>query len=453
MPRLTCFALLILAANTRAENPSTPTAPLPWKFDTVQLKNGAVLRGLLGDETPTGTRFQNVRRQPGRPTVVFPTTLKHAEIARIERLNDEDRKVLQERLRELEQNGPQAEKERLDALVLESIAWAPEKTGAWRYTSDYFVLTSNAPEEIVRRAALRLEQISTAYGRHLPARHKGGAATSILLITDLAEYRRHLADRKQPFLNLAFYDPSANRIVCASDLKDLGARLADVKTKHRQLRQELERLREEYSRLYKGKELAAYIQAIKARQEQIARADLLNEQLFDGATRLLFSTLYHEAFHAYVANFVYPPQTAELPRWLNEGLAQIFETALVEAGELRIGHADAARLARAKDLLKKNGLIPLSNLITSGPKQFLLAHTGDRQVSDLHYVTSWAVAHYLTFERRLFGAPAMDKYVQALHDGRDARSALEDLVGQPLPAFDADFRKFLAQLQADGSTR
>jgi len=34
-----------------------------------------------------------------------------------------------------------------------------------------------------------------------------------------------------------------------------------------------------------------------------------------------------------------------VPLWLDEGLAQIFETALVEAGELRVGHAERSRLA------------------------------------------------------------------------------------------------------------
>ena len=41
-----------------------------------------------------------------------------------------------------------------------------------------------------------------------------------------------------------------------------------------------------------------------------------------------------------------------MPRWLNEGLAQIFETAIIEAGELRVGHADAERLARVKEEIR-----------------------------------------------------------------------------------------------------
>src|SRR5205085_3434050 len=126
----------------------------------------------------------------------------------------------------LERSTPEGEKERMEGLALE------ETKGGWRYTSDYFTLTSNAPEEIVRRAALRLEQIYVAYSRYLPPRHKGGAPTAVLLLTDQAEYQKQRTASKQQFLNLAFYEPDGNRIVCYSDLQQLGQRLLAVKTHH-----------------------------------------------------------------------------------------------------------------------------------------------------------------------------------------------------------------------------
>ena len=65
----------------------------------------------------------------------------------------------------------------------------------------------------------------------------------------------------------------------------------------------------------------------------------------------LFTRLYHEAFHAYLGTFVYPAQGGSLPIWFNEGLAQIFETAIVEVGELRVGHADPVRLVAVRAVL------------------------------------------------------------------------------------------------------
>lgn len=132
-------------------------------------------------------------------------------------------------------------------------------------------------------------------------------------------------------------------------------------------------------------------------------ADANNGVKFDAATgKLLFALLYHESFHAYVATFVYPPLkpddvkagkgTGELPRWLNEGLAQVFETAVVEAGELRADHPDKDRLQRAKDWLKlKNGnsLVPLGDLLATGRDAFLASHADQKAASDRAYLTCW----------------------------------------------------------------
>ena len=439
---------LFLPLALRADTPPSPT---PWKFETVHLKNGTVLLGLVTEESPLQIKFQNVRRATGRPTVIIHTTFKRSEIARVERLPDEDHKKLEEHVQELEQNTPQGEKERMGGLELKPVAWGLNPKGGWRYESDYFALLSDAPEEIVRRAALRLEQIYGAYARFLPPRHKGGQPTTILLITDITEYRKTLAAMNQKVLNLAFFDPAGNRIVCASDLRQLGDELARLRQLHHEIWDDLKKKEADYTKLYKGKDLTSLLQLITEKRRQLQTADVKNEMVFNQATQLLFATLYHEAFHAYLAGFVYPARAGELPRWLNEGLAQIFETAQIDAGELRIGHADAARLSRARDALKKGTLVPLTDLLRSEKKQFALGHIGDRQVSDRHYLTSWATAFYLTFDRRLLGSAALDKYVQALQDGTDAKAAFEELVGQPLPQFEADFRKFLHLLQADGS--
>jgi hypothetical protein len=449
LSRLAGGVALLLAGLACAAEPAGSASG--WKFDLIRLRSGAVFRGLILEETPLAVRFQDIRQRPGKPTVpLFATTFTRAEIAAIERLTDAEREQLRAKLRELDPTG-QAEKHRMERLELEPMDWGGKPGAGWRYRSDRFVLESDAPEEVVRRAAVRLEQIDAAYARYLPPRGAGGPPTTIVLFQSRAEYEARLRADGRQFVNLAFYDPAARRILCASDLEQLGQDLGRVRQQHHHLRCELDKQEAALKKLYRGKELTRLLQPISTTRQRIEVADRQNEGVFDQATQRLFAVLYHEAFHAYLAGFVYPPPRPEPPRWLNEGLAQIFETAVVEAGELRVGHADRDRLARAQAAARKGGLVRLARLLRSGPRDFLAAHAADRAAADASYLTSWALAFHLAFERRLLGSRALDDYLAALARGDDPEGAFAALVGQPLPAFEAAFLQYLLRLQPDGT--
>ena len=431
-----------------------------WKFDAIHLRNGSILRGLIVEESPTHIRFQNVRRQPGRPTVVFTTVLARSDITRCDKLSEQDRLLLKARLDQLDP-AKEGERQRMEELDLQRASWADRLKAAFRYDSDQFSLLSNAPEDIVRRSAVRLEQIYTAYSRFLAPKHKGGAPTSILLYASVEEYQKAIADRGRKFVNPAFFDPTANRIVCACDLQRLGEDLEEVQRKHRELRDDLDKQEAELRRLYaKNKEeLARHLQSVTDLRKRIADADRRNDSVFDKATRQLFSLLYHEAFHAYVNGFVYPPapngpsehSPGELPRWLNEGLAQVFETAIVEAGELRVGHAERDRLFRTKELVRSGDVLPLRDLLRSDSKQFIVVHGGDRFESDRAYLTSWALSHYLMFERKLIGTPELDTFVRQVNEKTEPVAAFAKLIAQPPESFEKEFHRYVLRLQPDGT--
>jgi hypothetical protein len=444
------FSSIVTVAIALAAAPRVLAAEAEWQFEQVRLINGAVLRGLILEETPIGIRFQNVRRHPGRPTVVFTTSLVRAEIAGVDRLPAAEREKLRTRLRELAEAGP-AEKAREERLELEPIAWAGQAGAGLRYRSEYFVLDSDAPDGIVRRAAGRLEQVYAAYTRYLPPRTADSRPTSIDLFQSRAAYFARLQAEGLTIVNVACYDPGANRILCFSDLERLGDDLEHFRQQHQMLRTDLDKQEKELSRLYRGTDLTRVLTPIRSTRKKLDAADRQNEGLFDQATGQLFAVLGHEAFHAYLANVVYPPPDPGPPRWLNEGLAQIFETAVVEAGELRIGHADRDRLARVKAAVRKGELTPLSRLLRSVPRDFLAAHVADRDATGMNYLTAWALAFHLAIERHLLGTSFLDRYFLALSKGADPEKAFADLVGQPLPAYEAGFHQYLLQLQSDGT--
>jgi hypothetical protein len=423
-----------------------------WKFDVLRLKNGKSFQGLLVEEGPVDIRFRCVRRNPGSPTVVISTTFQRSEIERIDKLDAKDRAVLEGRLKALDPTG-KGEALRMEHLTLDSVPWIKPGNGdALRYASAYFVLVSNAREDIVRRAAVRLEQIYTAYARFLPARHQAGRPTRIYLFRSLTDYQALLKEQGTLILNPAFYDSRKNQILCASDLERLGDELERLRKKHQQILDKVKEKEASLNAFYKGKIPAARRKLLEGERQEVYQANLKNDAVFREATQLLFQTLYHEAFHAYLANFVYPPEEASVPLWLNEGLAQIFETALVEAGELRVGHADPDRLARLKKQAREGAVLPVTELLKAGSNKFLVNPTSDQQVSDRYYLHSWALSFYLTFDRHLLGTPALDRYVRSLKRGTDPVAAFRQLVGQPVPELERGFHQYLGKLRPDGST-
>src|SRR5687767_10739803 len=192
-------ALALLSVPGLADSP--PLTP-DWKFDVLTLKKGPIHKGLLLDDGPDRVRFQIVGRVPGRPTVKFTVVFGRDEVARLDKLPDADRAVLRARLEEID---PESEARRLDKLDLRRVDWQGKAGAGLRYDSDYFSLLSDAPEEVVRRAAYRLENVYAAYARFLPPRFPGGSPTVIHVHQSFAAYQKAIPGG-ETLRNPAFYD-------------------------------------------------------------------------------------------------------------------------------------------------------------------------------------------------------------------------------------------------------
>jgi hypothetical protein len=443
-----------------------------WKYDRVFLKNGAVFQGLVLNKDSDGrVQFRQVSRKPGRATMTSRLDFSPREVQRVELLPESERALLKERLERL-----RAEREALaarlkgieaqgkgadptdDLFDFGSVAW--EGGGkALIYESDYFRLISDARPELVRLAAIHLEQIYDAYISYLPPISEKKEPTTILLAHSWGSYQKLVQTRGLDLSNPAFYDQAKNEIVCGCDLPRLGSELEKAFKQHQASRLEVKNRLAELHRIYQGKIPAVVKTPIREILDRIQTADNHNLARFHQAQQQLFRRLYHEAFHAYLDTFVYPsrgeanPQS--VPRWLNEGLAQIFETAIVEISEVRVKSVDTSRLQEMRQALARDRLLPVTTLLRSKRNDFLVAHSAqdhDRQISDHHYLASWALAYYLMFERKLLGTKALDEYVRSLERGQDPVTAFETLVGQPLPAFEKQFVEYLLVLRSDDET-
>lgn len=100
----------------------------------------------------------------------------------------------------------------------------------------------------------------------------------------------------------------------------------------------------------------------------------------------MMRTVRHEGFHQYLDRLMDQP-----PSWLNEGLAEYYETAEIVSGRRRMGMVREDHLYS----LKKK-LVPLKDFLYQPPSTFY-AKPG------LHYAQAWAFVHFLrhtTRERR-----------------------------------------------------
>jgi hypothetical protein len=450
-----------------------PAQPAAWPMDELTLANGAKLQGLLVDESKAGIRFRVIRRPVGRPTVTLTSFFPPAEVRSVKRLEATERKTLLEKLAELDATTT-GERKRAEELKL-----TPSRRfdrPVLRYDSDQFVLSSTASEEITRRTAIRLEQIFTAYQRYFPPRVKDPKTTAIYLAVDREDYD-HAAYQALKITGLAgllpqtaFFDPMSNTVVCGTELRQLGADLTAARIHHVQQLSDVTRYEQRIADLYKNAPKAERDRHLKTAADERAKvlaADRRNDASFDEATAKLFGRLYHEAFHAYVHNHVYPELitaqvkagqgTGALPRWLNEGLAQVFETAILDGYELRVGHADAARLEKVQSSLrgvKDNAkLVPLEEMLRSVESQYLPTAPKETAAVEMRYLTAWAIAYHLTFERRVVGSKAFDDYLIAINSGTAPLTAFEKFIGQDLATYEAEFRNYLGRLRPDGSVR
>jgi hypothetical protein len=447
--------LLVIPSAARAED---------WKYDVVVLQPGVLpegprsLKGLLVDykEGANEIVLRVIHREDGEPTRIEPSTYsyKRSQLVSVEPLDPDDRAVLERRVRALTAT-PKELRKRIRELKPEAVEIDFGKAGkakgfCYRDEGEHFVLKANVKEEVFLLSVERLALIYNAYAHTLAPRITSARPTLILLAGTQADYQALLKERGLSFFNPAFFDPTRNQVVCGSDLTTLGTQFEQARKDNDRVRAELEKREAELKKVYGTKVPPAVMRPLNEARQQLAATEAANTKRFDEATHVLFRRLYHESFHAYLASFVYSGERAEMPRWLNEGLAQLFETALIEGDEVRVARPDPDRLKRAR----AGELVPLGDLLRSGPRQFLVAHASDKETSDRYYLTSWALAHYLASDGRILNTGKLDDYCRSTRLQADPLEAFAALVGlkkEELPQYEERFRAYLQNLRPAGS--
>jgi hypothetical protein len=313
---------------------------------------------------------------------------------------------------------------------------------------------------MTRRSIVRIEQIFAAYSEILPPRTRPQQPLRILLYGSMRDYFAFQKGLDYRFHNPAAYIPKTNLLTAGSELTAYAQRLAEVDRRHAAIQAQYDtlavampaELRKLSDDLEKSGVSAEERRNIRLASERMWKQELANIKLriqaiersntaqFDLVTREMFARLYHEAFHGYLENFVYPQEAHDVPRWLNEGLAQVFEDGILELGTLRLDAPNPKRLAALQADLQLSPRLSLAEVLTADAAAFLVAHPTNVKPSERHYLYSWGLAHYLAVREPILEIARLNHYVASRNRETDPIVRFEQLIGLPLAEFEAKWR-------------
>lgn len=179
----------------------------------------------------------------------------------------------------------------------------------------------------------------------------------------------------------------------------------------------------------------------------IARRNLLAAFLDGQGRDGLRRTLQHEAFHQFAFNVISP----NLPVWLNEGMAQLFEEAIWDGNSFWLGNVPPRRVRQLKNDLAKKRLIDFDKLLTMSHEQWAANLGADGELGATQYNQCWAMVHFLTFAPDDKSQPLhrrrLINLLRLLHEGKDAEAAFKEAFSPNVRGFQDRFVEYASLLQ------
>ncbi len=438
-----------------------PAEVARWPVETITFKEEdwltgkKTIGGLILYMDDDRIEFMRLRREPGKPMGRVFRNVNRDQVESIKRLDAGGRARLASRLSAF------AKRIEIQEGLLEDVTLVEgefEGLSCSEYEGPWFTLLSRADQATTKLAVVRLEQVFAGIRAYLPPELERDRPQRIVILGNESEYRRILDLRGFDVRQRAFFDPKRNEIVAGGGLASFAAQLREVqahhetlKTEYRQRRAAADKQVAELAEKLRQKgntrrEIRAAVRAVRAQLN--AERDELRSQIDvaarknDAIFQQMFRHLYHEAFHAYLSNFVVVNATDRVPRWLNEGWAQVFEAGLLEAGSLRVDAPSPERLRRLQLELESANPLSLREVLLAPDARFNVGHNQSAKDSSRLYLYSWGLAYHLTFHRQLLGSSAMERYISQVANGRGSLSEakklerFEKLVGTPLEEFE-----------------
>jgi hypothetical protein len=157
-------------------------------------------------------------------------------------------------------------------------------------------------------------------------------------------------------------------------------------------------------------------------------------------------TLQHEAFHQFAYSAIGP----NLPVWLNEGLAQIFEEGIYNGRTFSIGQVPPRRVRQLQKDIDDGHLFDFRAFM-SMPDQEWHGNMNDKELGARQYNQAWAMAQYLIYAEDEPGHPRFRSrlidMLKLIHDGKDGHEAFVEAFSDNIEGFQHMFVDYARSLQ------
>ena len=159
-------------------------------------------------------------------------------------------------------------------------------------------------------------------------------------------------------------------------------------------------------------------------------------------------TLQHEAFHQFAHSVINP----DLPPWLNEGLATVFEEGIFLGRSFKLGEVPPRRVRQLQLDIDSGRLIPFREIMMMSLDDWSVA-LNDKQGSRgaTQYNQAWAMCHFLIFAQKNGDTIYRKRFLDMLtriHKGDDGMTAFTASFSDNIDGFETQFRKFATGLES-----
>ncbi|MCL2648077.1 MAG: DUF1570 domain-containing protein [Phycisphaerales bacterium] len=155
-----------------------------------------------------------------------------------------------------------------------------------------------------------------------------------------------------------------------------------------------------------------------------------------GDNPMTWHIIQHEAFHQFAAATI----RAELPTWLNEGLAEYFGESLFTGDCFIVGIIPPYRLERVKEELTGKKWKSFANITTIAPEVWA------KQMDITNYDQVWAMVHFLVHGEDGKYVKAFDEYLRRMNNGTPPADAWAGVFGKDVVSFQQKCEKWWSEL-------